>query len=82
MSNTLDEKMKEVGFNEHERLLIARLYKPVITEARIDELNHMKFIDPRTGEETFAPYLQYRCTKDELLVDWDYRQNQLLKENN
>ena len=57
-ANTLDEKMKEVGFNEHERLLIARLYKPVIAEARIEELGEippnpnfiMEYIEDRIAQ--------------------------------
>jgi len=49
----------------------------IIRSERKDELDHMKFIDLITGIETFKPYLQYRCAKDGLLVDWDNRLKQL-----
>ena len=43
---------------------------------RIDERENMKFIDA-DGQETFAPYLQYRYTGDGLLLDWEDRTKQL-----
>ena len=41
-------------------------------KARIDEREHMKFIE-NDGAETHKPYVQYRFAKDGLLLDWDDR---------
>lgn len=46
-------------------------------EARISEREGMIFIDKNTGEETHAPYLQYRYVGDGLKLDWDDRTNEL-----
>lgn len=61
--------------------LIAKAEQWAELKGRLDELNNIKFIDNQ-GSETNIPFVQFRSTVDNLLVDWDDRVSQLTNQRN
>lgn len=55
---------------------LAESHMITLAEARLDELDAIRFIQP-DGQETHLPFTMYRWAKNGQLLSWEDRQNEL-----